>query len=169
MKSFNNNFSGYILRGLTFSLYLTALILFVWPVNAGQATYFYDDLGRLSQVIDDSGNVATYTYDAVGNLLSITRSTGGLSAPTITSITPNQATAGTSVSITISGQNLQGASLTTDNPGITVQNTTTSSTSINANFSLDYTAKTGTNTVGVATSAGTATSCPSCGTSSRAR
>ncbi|MEK7869074.1 MAG: RHS repeat domain-containing protein [Nitrospirota bacterium] len=34
----------------------------------------YDDLGRLSKVIDGQGNVATYTYDAVGNLFSITRS-----------------------------------------------------------------------------------------------
>ena len=40
---------------------------------ADQAQYIYDDLGRLSQVIDGQGNVATYNYDAVGNLLSITR------------------------------------------------------------------------------------------------
>ena len=45
---------------------------------ADQAQYIYDDLGRLSQVIDGQGNVATYTYDAVGNLLSITRNTGGI-------------------------------------------------------------------------------------------
>ena len=37
--------------------------------------YFYDDLGRLTRVVDPSGNIATYRYDAVGNLLSITRST----------------------------------------------------------------------------------------------
>lgn len=43
---------------------------------ADQAQCIYDDLGRLSQVIDGQG-VATYNYDAVGNLLSITRSTGG--------------------------------------------------------------------------------------------
>ena len=35
---------------------------------ADQAQYIYDDLGRLSQVIDGQGNVATYNYDAVGNL-----------------------------------------------------------------------------------------------------
>lgn len=49
---------------------------------ADQAQYIYDDLGRLSQVIDGQGNVATYTYDAVGNLLSISRNTGGVGAPT---------------------------------------------------------------------------------------
>lgn len=45
-------------------------------VPADQATYIYDDLGRLSQVMDGQGNVATYRYDAVGNLLSIARNTG---------------------------------------------------------------------------------------------
>ena len=54
---------------------------------ADQATYIYDDLGRLSQVIDGQGNVATYNYDAVGNLLSIARNTGGVGAPTITGFT----------------------------------------------------------------------------------
>ena len=53
-------------------------------LHADQATYIYDDLGRLSQVIDGQGNVATYNYDAVGNLLSIARNTGGVGAPTIT-------------------------------------------------------------------------------------
>lgn len=31
------------------------------PLYADQATYIYDDLGRLSQVIDGQGNVATYS------------------------------------------------------------------------------------------------------------
>jgi len=26
--------------------------------------YFYDDLGRLTRVVDTSGNIATYHYDA---------------------------------------------------------------------------------------------------------
>lgn len=56
---------------------LWAVVLLVSPalVTADQATYIYDDLGRLSQVIDGQGNVATCIYDAVGNLLSITCST----------------------------------------------------------------------------------------------
>ena len=59
---------------------LWAAVLLVSPalVTADQATYIYDDLGRLSQVIDGQGNVATYIYDAVGNLLSIARNTGGV-------------------------------------------------------------------------------------------
>ena len=55
---------------------LSLIFLQPVPVPADQATYIYDDLGRLSQVIDGQGNVATYRYDAVGNLFSITRNTG---------------------------------------------------------------------------------------------
>lgn len=36
-------------------------------------TYIYDPGGRLTEVIDPSGNTATYQYDAAGNLKSITR------------------------------------------------------------------------------------------------
>jgi len=79
-----------LIRSLCFAA--AAMLLMVGSVPADQAQYIYDDLGRLSQVIDASGNVATYTYDAVGNLLSITRNTGGIGAPTITGMTPNTGT-----------------------------------------------------------------------------
>jgi YD repeat-containing protein len=53
----------------------------VFTVNSqtgtGQITYTYDSLGRLSTVVDGSGNAATYSYDAVGNILSISRSSLG--------------------------------------------------------------------------------------------
>ena len=54
-------------RTLCLAAVMTLLLIFT-GVHADQAQYIYDDLGRLSQVIDGSGNVATYTYDAVGNL-----------------------------------------------------------------------------------------------------
>lgn len=98
------------------------------PTSADQAQYIYDDLGRLSQVIDGQGNVATYTYDAVGNLLSITRNTGGVGAPTITGLTPNTGNAGASVNVSLTGTNLTGAALATDNPGILVRNVLTTPT-----------------------------------------
>ncbi len=68
---------------------------------ADQAQYIYDDLSRLSQVIDGSGNVVTYHYDAVGNLLSITHNTGGVGVPTITALMPNSGNVGASVSVSI--------------------------------------------------------------------
>jgi YD repeat-containing protein len=72
-------------------------------------------------VIDGQGNVATYTYDAVGNLLSITRNTGGIGAPTVTGITPNNGAAGATVNVSLAGTNLIGASVSTNNPGISVR------------------------------------------------
>ena len=47
---------------------LWVAVLLVSPVlvSADQATYIYDDLDRLSQVIDGQGNVARYRYDVVG-------------------------------------------------------------------------------------------------------
>ena len=78
-----------VMTQLLIGLLWAAALLLLSPafVPADQSTYVYDDLGRLSQVIDGQGNVATYTYDAVGNLLSIARSTGDVGAPTITAFT----------------------------------------------------------------------------------
>ncbi|ULA64746.1 MAG: hypothetical protein LZF86_190039 [Nitrospira sp.] len=108
----------YCVLMLTLSALLGAL-------HADQAQYIYDDLGRLSQVIDGQGHVAIYSYDAVGNLLSIARNTGGVGAPTITGLTPNSGAAGSTVAVTLTGTNLTGAALATDNPGIQVRNVVT--------------------------------------------
>ena len=140
---------------------VTCLLVFCTSVPsrtiADQAQYIYDDLGRLSQVIDGQGNVATYTYDAVGNLLSITRNTGGVGAPTITAFTPNTGNAGTSVNVSLTGTNLTGASLATTNPGILVRDVVTTPTSIAATFQIGFSASSGAATVTVTTSTGSAT------------
>jgi len=73
----------------------------LWAQSSVQ--YVYDALGRLTQLIDPSSNVATYNYDAVGNLLSITRSTTSPSALAIFSFSPAQGSAGQTV--VIQGQN----------------------------------------------------------------
>lgn len=127
------------------------------PTIADQAQYIYDDLGRLSQVIDGQGNVATYTYDAVGNLLLITRNTGGVGAPTITAFTPNTGNAGTSVNVSLTGTNLTGASLATSNPGILVRNVVTTPTAITATFQIAFAAAPGATTVTATTTTGSAT------------
>ena len=94
-------------------LFAAVLLINPGPATADQATYIYDDLGRLVQVIGGQGNVATYNYDVVGNLLSITRSTGGVGAPTITSLTLNTGSADASVDVSLTGTNLTGAARTT--------------------------------------------------------
>src|SRR5438132_9821191 len=58
-------------------LLLAALLVWPAPMQADQAQYFYDELGRLTAVVDGQGNVAVYMYDAVGNLLSVQRFSAG--------------------------------------------------------------------------------------------
>lgn len=43
------------------------------PAQAQQVCYAYDGLGRLTGVIDGTGQAAVYDYDAVGNVLAIRR------------------------------------------------------------------------------------------------
>ena len=84
-----------------FFLFLLGLTSSLWAQNSVQ--YVYDAVGRLTQVIDPSGNTATYNYDAVGNLLSITRSTTSPSSLAIFSFSPAQGSVGQTV--VIQGQN----------------------------------------------------------------
>lgn len=132
------------------------LLLWTAQTPASTARFIYDDLGRLHQVIDETGNVATYTYDAVGNLLSITRSTGGVGAPQITAVTPTTADAGSTAMLTLTGANLSGAALTTDNPGISVSQVETAATSLTATLTIAFSARTGATTLTVSHAAGSA-------------
>ena len=56
------------------SVVLVGLLLVARP-SAVRADlfYVYDELNRLTAVVDAQGNAATYTYDAVGNLLRVDR------------------------------------------------------------------------------------------------
>ena len=75
--------------------------LLVWPttMQADQAQYFYDELGRLVGVVDGQGNVAVYNYDEVGNLLSIERFTTGTTGIGIFLVTPVSGLVGIDVEI----------------------------------------------------------------------
>lgn len=79
------------------SFLIMSLFLSVVSANADNATYVYDELGRLAGVIDSQGNAAIYNYDAVGNLLSITKGTAGQVA--IISFSPSHGPVDTSVTI----------------------------------------------------------------------
>lgn len=60
--------------------FAAVLCLFGCTVPAFATTYRYDALGRVIEVIYDSGQTVYYTYDAAGNIVSVTTSnpsTGG--------------------------------------------------------------------------------------------
>lgn len=53
---------------------------------AGELSYVYDGLGRLTAVIDPATDTALYHYDAVGNLTGITRQSSATLS--VISVTP---------------------------------------------------------------------------------
>jgi YD repeat-containing protein len=91
-----------MLTGLIF-LFILAFPSRLWAQSSASVQYVYDALGRLTTVVDPSGNVATYNYDAVGNLQSITRSTTPPTALAILGFSPAQGSVGQTV--VIQGQN----------------------------------------------------------------
>jgi YD repeat-containing protein len=70
-------------------------------VAPADVRYVYDELGRLTSVIDPSGGTAVYAYDAVGNILSISRYAS--SAVTVVEFSPNAGVVGTTVTISGTG------------------------------------------------------------------
>src|SRR5439155_10266451 len=82
-------------------LFLTVAIGHAVAQAGGDLHYAYDDLNRLTAVVNASGDVSTYEYDAVGNLLAIRRVNAAEfpGAVAITLVSPNAGRPGTTVSI----------------------------------------------------------------------
>ncbi len=100
------------------------------PAYAAQ--YTYDQLGRLTSVVESNGSSITYTYDANGNMLSITR-TGATLPLSVSSFAPASGPIGTIVTIRgtgfspVAGQNAvsiggQLAAVASSNPTTIVVN-----------------------------------------------
>lgn len=70
---------------------------FALEPDPGPIVYSYDDLGRLSSVVDPAGNTGIYKYDPNGNLLAILNSSSN--AVAITGFSPASGRVGTSVRI----------------------------------------------------------------------
>jgi YD repeat-containing protein len=139
-------------KALLTNLFFLLLLGFTSSLWAqSNVEYVYDALGRLTQVIDPSGNTATYNYDAVGNLLSITRSTSSPSALAIFGFSPSQGSVGQSV--VIQGQNF---SNTPSANTVQFNRTTATVTAATAN-SLTTTVPTGATTGPISVTVGTST------------
>ncbi len=93
LNTANSTYSS-LLYPLVAYMLITASLL-----PAGEAQYSYDDLGRLTTVVDDAGNTAIYNYDAVGNLLGIDRFTPGASGIGIYAMLPGKGAVSSQVKI----------------------------------------------------------------------
>ena len=97
-----NKKEGYYQKsGWAINLFIVTLVLIVFTTSskADGARYIYDDLQRLSAVIDSQGNAAIYTYDGLGNLLSITRTDVAPTGVSITFFSPQQGPIGSEVTL----------------------------------------------------------------------
>ena len=144
-----------VLTSLVF-LFLFCIASPLLAQSGASVQYVYDALGRLTTVVDPSGNVATYNYDAVGNLQSITRTTTSPSALAIFGFSPAQGSIGQTV--VIQGQNF---STTPSANTVKFNGTLATVTAATAN-SLTVTVPTGATTGLISVTVGTSTATMHC-------
>lgn len=90
----------------TLAWLLIAFALFAGPFSGGSRAWgatnnlSYDEVGRLTGVINDVGITAAYAYDATGNITAIAR---GNAAVAVLGFSPGSGAVGTSVTISGSG------------------------------------------------------------------
>jgi len=152
----------FLFLGITFALSLGHLY-----AQEPKIIYVYDDLGRLSRVVDQNNECATYEYDAVGNILSITRGMNCLQPPTVDSLSQDTANAGDTTCITIRGTNFLGATVTTDNPDVQISRVRVSATSIEVCLIISQFASLGAARIIVTTMAGVVDVGQDCGKHAR--
>jgi YD repeat-containing protein len=124
MYIWNNNRHG-VSRTWAFISSVSITILLSYGHASAQQSkinYFYDDLGRLVRVVDETGNAATYHYDGLGNILRITRETGVPNTTAVTRLSSSSVDRGTTTTITIDGFNFSCSSLVATTPGVTLSN-----------------------------------------------
>ena len=129
---------------------------FSYIAIAGEVTYYYDDIGRLTRVANGA-DAASYQYDEVGNLLSITTGTINLLPPVLSNINPCVIFPASTMQFIITGQNLLTTeTITTDNPLITVRTLSVTDTAINLSIDAPSAGQSGGVNLTVATLYGSA-------------
>lgn len=123
---------------------------------ADEAHYFYDDAGRLVRVLKGSEGLV-YQYDKVGNLLSITKGTVGTGAPVLQSINPDVLFIGSTMPVTIKGQNLfTTKEITSSSSSLSIKTLNVTDTEIKAEIIVSSDALPGIVTITVTTLYGSA-------------
>lgn len=92
-----------------------SLSLFSFQAQADTAQYFYDELGRLIQVVNN-GTITNYDYDEVGNVASTIN--GSLSStPSVTNVSPASLLTNVKTEVVFTGTNLLSAATITSSSG----------------------------------------------------
>jgi YD repeat-containing protein len=145
--------SGGIKRFASFVAMLCLLVVSFSSANSSDK-YSYDDLNRLVEAVDGNGNANVYVYDPVGNILSVQNSAISNLPPQVATLAPASALTGTTQSVIVTGSNLSGAVLKTDNPGVTVGSVAASASKVTAALHVGYDAKIGDTILTLSTAAG---------------
>src|SRR6187402_391089 len=132
---------------------LVAMFAMAFALQSAAAQYTYDQLGRLTSVVESDGSSISYTYDANGNMTSISR-TGATQPLTLVSFSPAMGMVGTTVVIRGTGFMPVPAQNTVTFNGVTASVTSANASTIVATVPVGAT----TGPISVTTSAGTVTS-----------
>ncbi|WP_374692548.1 Ig-like domain-containing protein [Accumulibacter sp.] len=97
--------------------------------HAGTERFDYDALGRLVRHIDSSGTITEYAYDAVGNILEVRRSIDS-GPPRVSGVSPAALRRGQTLRVTITGNRLAGARVSSSDPELDISGLTSAATAV---------------------------------------
>jgi YD repeat-containing protein len=132
---------------------LVAMLALSFALGAAAAQYTYDQLGRVTSVVESDGSSITYTYDANGNMTSKVR-TGATQPLTLISFAPAMGVVGSTVVIRGTGFLPVPAQNTVTFNGVTANVISANASTIVTTVPVGAT----TGPISVTTAAGTATS-----------
>lgn len=131
-------------------------LLLLTATHAGEERFDYDPIGRLIRVIDEQNRVTEYVYDPAGNLLRVITD-GTVTAPTVTSVTPDALRRGESKQVTITGSALTGVRLSTSDPGLQITDASLSGTQVSFTLTASNDAILGPQPITLSSAAGSTT------------